>query len=126
MLGQLRIVRKGEKVVSMHQLMESTTQNINAIHTKNIGLTEDVISNMQVFAKNLRKPADKFELVCNVSKVDMLTARDQDLIFPMVVTEDTFGKLVEGTMESASGAEAKTALKDKVTEIQGQQRRWVA
>lgn len=107
------------------QLSDSTTQNINAIHTKNIGLTEDLIVNMQVFAKNLRKPSDKFELVCNVPKIDMLTARDQELIFPIVIAEDTFGSIVSDATSSAMESD-NAQLKQKVEQIMHDQRKWLS
>lgn len=124
-LSQVRIVRKGDKVLSMNQLIDSTTQNINAIHTKNIGLTEDLIVNMQVFAKNLRKPSDKFEVVCNVPKIDMLTARDQELIFPIVVAEQTFASMVTDATSAASESD-NVQLKQKVEQITHDQRKWLS
>jgi hypothetical protein len=109
----------------MNQLIDSTTQNINAIHTKNIGLTEDLIVNMQVFAKNLRKPSDKFEVVCNVPKIDMLTARDQELIFPIVVAEQTFASMVTDATSAASESD-NVQLKQKVEQITHDQRKWLS
>jgi hypothetical protein len=88
-------------------------------------LTEDLIVNMQVFAKNLRKPSDKFEVVCNVPKIDMLTARDQELIFPIVVAEQTFASMVADATSAAAESD-NVQLKQKVEQITHDQRKWLS
>lgn len=88
-LGQIVFHVNGQNIVELDNIEGASTQNITNLNKKKISLTteDSVIRNIQIFAKNLSHPADKFEKLLTIPSYKLMKDGNA-LRIPLIMTKN--------------------------------------